>query len=48
METFAERAFEIGVFDPRNNRTGASQAVVGALPIDALVSAVERMQNAKP
>lgn len=32
----------------RNNRTGASEAVVGALPADALVPAIERMLNAKP
>lgn len=32
----------------RNNRTGASEALVGALPADALVAAIERMLKAKP
>jgi hypothetical protein len=32
----------------RNNRTGASEAVVGALPADALVPVIDRMLNAKP
>jgi protein-disulfide isomerase len=32
----------------RNNRTGESEAVVGALSADALVPAIERMLNAKP
>jgi protein-disulfide isomerase len=32
----------------RNNRTGASQSVVGALPADGLVPAIEQMLGAKP
>jgi protein-disulfide isomerase len=32
----------------RNNRTGASEAVVGAVPVDALVSVIDRMLAAKP
>jgi len=32
----------------RNNRTGASQSVVGALPADGLVPAIEKMLNAQP
>lgn len=32
----------------RNNRTGASEAVVGAVPIDALVPVIDRMLAAKP
>lgn len=32
----------------RNNKTGASEAVVGALPADGLVPAIERMLNAAP
>jgi protein-disulfide isomerase len=32
----------------RNNKNGASEAVVGALPSDGLVPAIERMLNAKP
>jgi predicted DsbA family dithiol-disulfide isomerase len=32
----------------RHNRTGASEAVAGALPVDALVAVIERMLNAKP
>ncbi len=32
----------------RNNRTGASEAVVGALPADGFTAAIERMLEAKP
>jgi protein-disulfide isomerase len=32
----------------RNNRTGASQSVVGALPADGLVPAIEQMLKAQP
>ncbi|MEO8848737.1 MAG: DsbA family protein [Casimicrobiaceae bacterium] len=32
----------------RNNRTGASEAVVGAVPADSLVPAIDRMLTAKP
>ena len=32
----------------RNNRTGGSQALVGAQPADAFVGAIDRMLNAKP
>jgi protein-disulfide isomerase len=32
----------------RNNRTGSSQALVGALPADGFVQAIDRMLNAKP
>jgi len=32
----------------RNNQTGVSEAVVGALPTEALVPAIERVLNAKP
>ena len=32
----------------RNNRTGVSEAVVGALPAEGLVPAIERVLNAKP
>lgn len=32
----------------RNNRTGASEAIVGALPADALVPVIDRMLKAKP
>jgi len=32
----------------RNNRTGASEAVVGAVPGDTLVPAIDRMLSAKP
>jgi len=32
----------------RNNRTGASEAIVGALPPEGFVATIERMLNAKP
>lgn len=32
----------------RNNRTGMSQALVGALPAEGFVQAIDRMLNAKP
>lgn len=32
----------------RNNKTGASQVVVGALPAEALIAVIDRMLAGKP